>query len=55
MTPSFALTFAMSQVSKMAQLDFSKIVPRTLFLADFCLVFETGSMMILILLATSTK
>jgi len=43
MTPSFTSPFGMPQLSKMVLLDSGKIVPCTLFLPDFCLVFETGS------------
>jgi len=54
MTPSFASTFAMPQISKMALLDSGKIVPCTLFLPDFRLVFETGSMTKLTMVALCT-
>jgi len=44
----------MTQISKMALLDSGKIVPCTLFLPDFRLVFETGSTMKLTVIADST-
>jgi len=55
MTPSFASTFPMTQIKKMALLDSGKIVPCTLFLPDFFLVFETGSSMKLTFIAKHTK
>jgi len=55
MTPSFASTFAMTQVSKLALLDSSKIVACTFFCLIFCLVFETGSGMKLTIIAKYTQ
>jgi len=55
MTPSFASTFGVTQISKMALLDSGKIIPCTLFLPDFCLVFETGSGMKLTSIVHFTK
>jgi len=54
MTPSLASTFGMPQISKLALLDSGKIVPCTLFLPDFRLVFETGSGMKLTVIADGT-
>jgi len=54
MTQSFASTFPMPQISKTTLLDSCKIVLCTLFLPDFCLVFETGSGMKLTVMEDGT-